>query len=239
MMKPIRTVCVVSDLHMFCRRSQWRDVIDMIHKAAAGVDLFVFNGDTFDFKWTMLRSVEETVEQALAFLRELATSCPHTRIHVNLGNHDHVQAFIHALDALTRETPNLTWHPYYLRVGNTMFLHGDVAQRKMRHHQLERYRAGGLHRRKQGQWKNRVYDALLEAGAHVTVSRLAFPRRRTARLLAAYLRDIGHGPHDGVEQVCFGHTHVRMSAYEYRGLTFHNGGAPFRGMDFHLIHVEV
>ncbi len=48
----INTACVLSDLHMFCRRSHWRERVPEIRRAAAACDLFVFNGDTFDFKWS-------------------------------------------------------------------------------------------------------------------------------------------------------------------------------------------
>lgn len=235
----MKSAYVVSDLHMFCRRSQCRHLLDTIHEVAKAADLFVFNGDTFDFKWTMLDSVEETVQKATEFLRELTTRCPNCHFHVNLGNHDHTRKFIESLDTLARVTPNLTWHPYYLRVGSTLFLHGDVAIRKMSHDELERYRARWLRHKKRGRLRNRMYDALLRTGAHITVSRLAYPRRWTARRVSAYLEDIGHGASDGVEHVYFGHTHVRMSAYHYHGLTFHNGGAALKGMQCVLLKAKI
>ncbi|MBX3180844.1 MAG: metallophosphoesterase [Candidatus Hydrogenedentes bacterium] len=235
----MKSVCVVSDLHMFCKRSHWEDHLPEIYAAAAGSDLFVFNGDTFDFKWTTLGSVEETVHQAIVFLRGLAAEFPDCRFHVNLGNHDHVQGFIDALSKLARETENLSWHPYYFRVGNTLFLHGDMATRKMSHQQLEAYRAGWLHHKKQGRVKNRVYDAAFRAGAHIAVSRLVHPPRRTLERVHAYIHDIGHGAPHGVETVYFGHTHVPVDGEYYGGVTFHNGGAPMRGMDFSLLRLQL
>jgi len=237
----MQTVYVVSDLHMFCKRSQCLDHLDHLHRAADLADLFVFNGDTFDFKWTTLPSVEATVEQALNFLADFARKHPNCQIHVNLGNHDHIAPFIKGLNKLERETENLSWHPFYLRVNNTVFLHGDVANRKMRHHHLERYRAAWMrHKTKQGLMKNRIYDAAFRAKAHVAVSRLAFlPHRRTTSRVTAYLDDIGHGEASGVDQVYFGHTHVAVRGYRYRGVTFHNGGAPMHGMEFTLLKVKV
>ncbi len=236
----MKSAYVVSDLHMFCRRSQWHELLETIHDVAKTADLFVFNGDTFDFKWTSLDSVETTVERAIAFLRELSKRCPKCHFHINLGNHDHAKVFVDALEKLVRKTPNLSWHPYYLRVGSTLFLHGDVAMRKMTQEELARYRERRLFRhKKRGSLRNRVYDAVLKTGAHVTVSRLAYPRRRTAKRVSAYLEDIGHGYDDGVKHVYFGHTHVPMSNYTYGGMTFHNGGAPFKGMRCILLKAKL
>ena len=235
----MKSVCVVSDLHMYCRRSHWERHLPEIYAAAAESDLFVLNGDTFDFKWTTLRSVEETIRQAIAFLSDLAGRYPHCRFHVNLGNHDHVQGFIDALSRLARETENLTWHPYYLREGNTLFLHGDMATRKMNHIQLEAYRAGWLHHKKQGRMKNRMYDAAFRAGAHIAISRLVHPPKRTLERVHTYIHDIGQGAPHGVETVYFGHTHVPVDGELYGGVTFHNGGAPMRGMDFSLLRLEL
>jgi UDP-2,3-diacylglucosamine hydrolase len=235
----MKSVYVVSDLHMFCKRSQWRNIVDIIHNVARDADVFVFNGDTFDFKWTSLESVPETVEQAIAFLRELSERCPKCRIHVNLGNHDYDSSFIDALKRACDEVPNLTWHPYYLRLGNTVFLHGDVAQRKMDHEHLERYRSRWLHHEKQGKFRNQVYDALFRARAHVAVSQMAFPHRLTMRRVSAYLDDIGHGHRNGVERVYFGHTHVPLNGRKYHGMSFHNGGAPFEGMEFIVLKARV
>ncbi len=232
---------VVSDLHMFCRRSQWRDHLPAMHSVAASADLFVFNGDTVDFKWTNLRGTRETVDKAIAFLQDFAERYPNCQFHVNLGNHDHMQPFMDALDVLSAKVVNLTWHPYYLRVGNTVFIHGDAANRKMDQFGLQRYRAGWQRHKnkKQGPFKNSVYDAAFQARAHVAVSRVLFTPKRTMKRLNAYLEDIGHGREDGVERVYFGHTHVPVAGRQYRGLIFHNGGAPMKGIPFTLLKAVV
>lgn len=230
---------VVSDLHMFCKRSQWEAHLPAIRTAAQEADLFVFNGDTVDFKWSSLPSEAATVRAAIAFFRGFAEASPRCQVHVNLGNHDYVHGFIIALDQLSREVRNFSWHPYYLRVGRNMFLHGDVANRKMDHRKLKRFRAGWSHHRQQGRFRNRVYDAAFRAKAHVAVSRLVFPHKRTLRRVLAYLEDIGHCPKSGVERVFFGHTHVPVSGIHYNGATFHNGGAPMAGMPFDLVKVQL
>lgn len=235
----MKTVCVVSDLHMFCKRSHWEDHLDAIDEAAEKSDIFVFNGDTVDFKWTTLNSVDETIDAAIEFLRGIAARFPACQFHVNLGNHDHTQGFIDALDVLARSTENLSWHPYYLRMGNTLFIHGDAATRRMNQAQLEAYRGGWMHHKKQGRMKNRVYDAAFKARAHLAISRLAHPPRKTLERVHSYIHDIGHGTPEGVENVYFGHTHVAVDGARYGGVTFHNGGAPMRGVDFRLLMLEV
>lgn len=234
-MKRKKQAYVVSDLHMFCRRSQWSEYLEVIEGAAADADLFVFNGDTFDFKWTSLDTIDETVDQAIEFLRRIAVDNPHCQVHVNLGNHDHFLPFIDALNAVCEEVDNLTWHPYYLRVGDALFIHGDVAMWDMSQKELERYREQWLHKKRQGPLKNRVYDAAFNARAHVAISRLAFPHRLTLRRVYSYIDHIGHGFDHGVKRVYFGHTHVPVRGRRYRGVEFHNGGAPLKFMKFNLL----
>lgn len=235
----MQTAYVVSDLHMYCKRSHWEKHIEGLYEAAREADLFVFNGDTIDFKWSMLPTIEATVERGVEFLADFATRHPECRIHVNLGNHDHIPPFIAGLKGLDAEIDNFTWHPYFLRVRDTVFLHGDVANWKMRHDHLERYRSSWMHHKQQGIFKNRIYDAAFRAKAHIAVSRLAFlPHRRTTSRVSAYLEDIGHTRESGVERVYFGHTHVAVPGYHYRGVTYHNGGAPMDGMEFNLLKVK-
>ena len=235
----MKSAYVVSDLHMFCKRSQWEQHIPNIHKAAAEAELFVFNGDSVDFKWTSLPSITETIEAATAFFDDLSTRYPDCHFHVNLGNHDFVAGFIRALDAISQFKVNFSWHPYYLRVGSTLFLHGDVANRKMNHHQLQRYRATWRHHKKQGNLKNRLWDAAFRAKAHLAISRLAFPQERTLKRVHSYLHDIGHTHDHGVRAVYFGHTHQPVDGRQYDGVTYHNGGAPMPGINFALLKADL
>jgi UDP-2,3-diacylglucosamine hydrolase len=233
-------VYVVSDLHMFCNRSNWEQHLDDIEDAARQADVFVFNGDTFDFKWSTKSSLEETVEAAIAYLKGLAERHQHCQFHINLGNHDHVEPFIAELRELAYATPNVTWHRYFFRIGSTVFLHGDAAQRRMTHRKLEKYRTQwGRQHKPRGNLQNRIYDAAIQANAHVAVSKVVYPEQRTIENIADYLEDVGLTAEHGVKQVYFGHTHVPIEGYTYRGITFHNGGAPMPGMDFSLLQAQI
>ena len=234
----MKTAYTVSDLHMFCRRSHWRDHLPALHQAAGDADVFVFNGDTIDFKWSILESTAATSEAGIAFLRDFAAAHPGCRIHVNLGNHDHVGVFIDALEKLAQETPNLSWDFYHLRLGNILFLHGDVTSGFTTQARLAAYRAKHLDRKQASPAKNALWDAAFKARAHIHIARLLYPRHQTIRRLMRYLDDLGHEISDGVERIYFGHTHVVMRDHRYRGLTFHNSGAPFPGIEFRLRPIE-
>jgi hypothetical protein len=52
------------------------------------------------------------------------------------------------------------------------------------------------------------------------------------------LESIGEGPDTGVRDVYFGHTHKNLANYRYRGLTFHNGGAPIKGVKFRIVEAR-
>lgn len=230
----------VSDLHLFARRSQAHEHLEAIAQFAADAHTFVLGGDIFDFKWTTLKSIDDTVEAAAGWLAELADAAPGCHFHVLLGNHDHHPGFMAELERLDGDVENLFWDPYYLRLGNSLFLHGDAADAvaadaaalaaARNRHGEHRMRGPAAH------W---FYDLAIKAGLHHPVPLLAYPKRRTAKRLLAYLQDIGHGPDTGVNNVYFGHTHRAISDYQYGGVTFHNGGAPIKGTPFRIVPVDV
>ncbi len=73
---------------------------------------------------------------------------------------------------------------------------------------------------------------------HRSVPHLVYAKRIVVRRILKYLESVGQGPGNGVRNVYFGHTHRRMSNYRYRGLAFHNGGAPIKGMKFRIIEAR-
>jgi UDP-2,3-diacylglucosamine hydrolase len=230
---------VVSDLHMFCKRSEADFHMPAIRKAAEKADYFILNGDTFDFRWSTLESTEATVREANRWLKEFAADHPSCHFHFLLGNHDCHHEFVHELERLVDTTPNLDWHPYYLRLGDTLFLHGDVANRKMTHCMLEASRNSWVKERQRGKTANLVHDVAFQLNVHKAVSQLAHPTKRVLRRVMAYLDSMEPHIMDGVRHVYFGHTHVAMTNYAYRGLRFHNGGAPMRNVTFNILRAEI
>jgi UDP-2,3-diacylglucosamine hydrolase len=224
---------------MFSRRSEFPRHERSLYTAARKADVFVLNGDTFDFRWTTLSGIDVTVVAAIGWLRKLARRFPKCHFHFILGNHDHVTPFIEALDALTRELANLSWHPYYLRLGDTVFLHGDVSDRRMTPAMLEDRRTRREHDTTRHPMFHDLYDVALRINLHRAAHRMRFPRKRVARRVIHYLEEVGHGPVSGIRHVYFGHTHAAMSNFQYRDLVFHNTGSPMHGLEFNILQLEL
>lgn len=206
-----------------------------MRQRAQRADTFVLGGDIFDFRWTTLSSVDRTVDAAAHWLRELVESAPQCQFHMLLGNHDHHDCLMKQLRHLDAAHENLAWDPYFLRIGDSIFLHGDAADGKATHQGLIDARTRKPLHKKRGQTANLLYDAVVRTGAHRTLPVVAYPNRRTTKRLLRYLRDVGHGPETGIRHVYFGHTHRALDAYECEGVLFHNGGAPIRGVPFRIV----
>ena len=84
----------VSDLHMFSRRSRAAQHSDALHAAAGKAHTFVLGGDIFDFRWTTLPTVGETIDSAVRWLDDLAAAHRQCEFHFVLGNHDSNQQFV-------------------------------------------------------------------------------------------------------------------------------------------------
>ena len=224
----------VSDLHLFANRSNAHDYLEEIAQKASRAETFVLGGDIFDFRWSRIPTLR-AVDRAIAWLRELASTCPGCHFHLVLGNHDYHQALIDRLIVLDAEVPNLSWHRYYVRLGSSVFLHGDVADKQMDARRLAEAREEWLDARRRGPFLSALYDVVVLARLHKSVPQLVYAKRIVVRRILRYLESVGQGPRDGVRNVYFGHTHRKLSNYRYRGLTFHNGGAPIKGVKFRIL----
>lgn len=229
----------VSDLHLFSNRSLGAAHWESLHQAASQARLFVLGGDIFDFRWTTLDSIDCTAKAAISWLEQLVAPHPHCEFHFVLGNHDFHRQFTPRLKEFAEATPNLDWHPYYLRRGGSFFLHGDVCHRPLTHEALVTARDRCHHRQVKSKSANKIYDMVVQAGLHRMAQTVASRPEKVARNLSCYLDDIGHNAASGVKHVYFGHTHVPMSHYRHGGLTFHNGGAPIKGLQFRIVETEV
>jgi UDP-2,3-diacylglucosamine pyrophosphatase LpxH len=225
----------VSDLHLFANRSKaWKHLDEMIF-AASKAEKFVFGGDIFDFRWARTKNHKQTVDKAAAWLTNLVRSCPRCQFHFVLGNHDFHQSFMDRLENLTSELPNFSWNRYYVRLGNSMFLHGDVADREDHNAEsLAAARQEWLYARRRGPFMSRLYDVVVLTRLHKSLQ-LVYTKRVVARRIMSYLEQIGQGPAAGVCNVYFGHTHKQMTNYAYGGLVFHSGGAPIKGLKFRIL----
>ncbi len=231
---------VVSDLHLFARRSHGEARFDSLKDKLAEVDVLVLNGDIFDFRWSTLPDEAVTVAAALDWLRALADRHPHCEIHFIQGNHDCLTTFRDELIALAARLPRLHCHTNELRLGSALFLHGDCANRKMD--------AAGL-RRRRARWEAGRQSSDLAFSAYVAVDRFGitrrahewiFPRKRTVRRIAHYLDRASPDWRRRTRDCYFGHTHLPFAGYCYDGIAFHNTGSAIqvRGMGFNPLFFD-
>lgn len=239
-MKPASNyrVCVVSDLHLYCRRSRWQALLGEVDAAATRARVFVFNGDTLDFKWTQLGSAAATVEAGTAYLTGFLERHAHCRIHLNLGNHDHHALFMDALERIAATYPHFSWDPFLFRHANLVCLHGDAAHFGPRQQHLERYRASWLEKQPAGEALNRLHDWGFHARIQHILPAVVFPEAKTLSRLSAYLEATACSAADGVDTVCYGHAHRPVAGVLYRGQRFHNGGAAMRGLPFRVLELD-
>jgi UDP-2,3-diacylglucosamine pyrophosphatase LpxH len=235
----MQRVCFVSDLHLFSHHSEAARYDAAIHRAAGRASVFVLGGDIFDFRWSTLGSVRATIDAADRWLADLAGRHPHCHFHYLLGNHDYHRGWIQRLTERQRHGENFTWHRFYLRLNDTVFLHGDVADRWMTAAMLVAARARWLQPRQPGRVRRGAYNLVCHVGLHTPLPYLVHRKRRVARRILAYLEDIGEGPRQGVRHVYFGHIHRRLSGYRYGGLSFHNGGASIRRQRLHVLEALI
>jgi len=218
---------VISDLHLFAERSVARSHSRAMSAAAERADFFVLNGDIFDFRWTTLPGVEETILAAVDWLGDLSQRFPRCRFFYVMGNHDGFRQFVEHLEERLGQAPNLQWRLSHLRLGSALFLHGDLPLRRRRTRAFDRSLARTP--RKKGRTSNRAFRLADAAGLSRHAARIHRPRRCAKRILRALHHD-QTGLADGVTDVYFGHTHGPFADYRYAGLTFHNTGAAVRGL---------
>jgi UDP-2,3-diacylglucosamine pyrophosphatase LpxH len=230
----------VSDLHLFASRSKAGNYLDDMVAAAQQAENFVLGGDIFDFRWARTKNHRQTVDRAVAWLTDLISPCPGCNFHFVLGNHDYHQALMDRLAELTGKLPNFAWHRYYMRLGSSIFLHGDVADRdNYTAESLAADRQEWLYSRRRGPFMSKLYDVVVLTRMHKPFPHLVYSKRIVAQRILSYLDKIGQGPESGVCNVYFGHTHKHMTNYAYGGLVFHCGGAPIKGLKFHILEAVI
>jgi UDP-2,3-diacylglucosamine pyrophosphatase LpxH len=228
----------VSDLHLFSRRSQGLLHSDAIQAAAARSGTFILGGDIFDFRWSTYGSSEATTRQAIRWLDELVASHRQCDFHFILGNHDCNGRFVRELAKYAADRPNLIVHPYVLRLGTSVFLHGDAADHPaMCEQRLTQRREHWSRDETRSEVRHALYDLAVSTHLHRLAGQVAHPRRRVVRRILNYLDRIHEGPERGAEHVYFGHTHDALAGYQYQGVTFHNPGAPILGLKFRIVEV--
>lgn len=230
---------VISDLHLFSRRTQaptWGGELEQVVRESR---CLVLAGDIVDFKWSEVGDGEQTAAAAAEWIERLMRINPQCEFHYVLGNHDDHPALIAKLTALSECHERFHWDRFHLRLGNAVFLHGDAAQARMSPKRLGEYREKFAGHKRRGRALNRLYDLAVAARMHVVSAIAVYPQHRVLRRLYHYLDQIEAGPVHGVRNVYFGHTHRAFDGVEYGGMRFHNCGAPMAGLKFNILKAEL
>ena len=233
--EPSQRGIVVSDLHLFARRSQGLARLDSIRDKLAAAEVLVLNGDTFDFRWSTVGNQAETLSAAIQWLHHRAGEFPNCQIHFIVGNHDCLPSFRDELTRLARLLHRFQWHEHLLRLGPALFVHGDCAHRRMDGDGLVRFRENW---ERDWQWNSAMavaYECIDRLGITKRVHELHFPRQKTIERLSFYLDSSHPGWRETTRDCYFGHTHLPFVNHEHNGIRFHNTGSAIRQQEFNPI----
>ena len=227
-------IAFASDLHLFSRRSTAESHLSTLVDAALTSEEFVFGGDIFDFRWSCYRDAETTADAAIDWLGRFLKQTGDCRIRFVFGNHDDHPLLHTRMEQLQSQESRFSFDRFYYRRGDTLFLHGDVADRTMTATLLEEQRNRFEHGTR-SPLQHKVYDLAVKAQLHRIAPPAVYPKKRVARRILSYLNHIGQGPETGLMHVCFGHTHRPVDHYQIDGVTFHNCGAPIGAGKFRVV----
>ena len=232
---------VVSDLHLFARRSPGAELLAALAGQLAGADLLVLNGDTFDFRWIAPRDREKAFTTAVEELSALLHRHPQCEVHFILGNHDCLLGFQQALATLAANAPRFHWHAWQLRLGSALFLHGDCAEASMDALELQSRRARWERGQRRGLLASMAYGVADGLGLTRRAHECFFPRHQTVQRLAHYLDRACPDWRREVRDCYFGHTHLPFSNHRHEGIAFHNTGSAMSipGMGFNPLSFEI
>ncbi len=226
---------VVSDLHLFARRSDFGSCEAQFRESVAAADVLVLNGDTFDFRWSVHGKLAPSVRQARTWLDVLLADNPKLRVFYLMGNRDAVQPLVEQLDQLSAAHERFSWHANAVRMGRLLFLHGDLWLCK----------DGTLGTRTYAT-KEIVWDPIirffhrgyLATAIHHFIAGVFHPEPDVPRL-AARLQECGAELIDGVTDVYFGHTHTGALDQQCEGRIYHNTGTAIFGLAFLPVEFQV
>ena len=192
----------------------------------------VLGGDIFDFKWSTYETLDHSLDSAERWLGELYDRSNDCRFHFVLGNHDCHPRFIERLKRFSQCRDRFYWHRYFVRIDHCLFLHGDVVAKGAHDHfVLETLRRKHHYKKNKPKVSHLAYDLVVKTRMH-RVAMFAIREEVVLQRIRGYAESIGHGPDEGVTDVFFGHTHIRIDGIEYTDFGFITAAA--RSMVCHL-----
>ncbi len=229
----------LSDLHLFSRRSIGQRHWDQYADSIAAAKAIVLGGDMFDFRWSQVGALEETLQAATAWLEKAIQLNPTASWVYLLGNHDSHPRLQTQLSSISDRHPTFVWSPNFSRIGSNVFLHGDVLDGFRYEGGLASYRARFHDEIPRGPLSNLLYAAVLQTRLHGFVPRLRHTRQQTCRKLLEYLNHCETALLPEVRNIFFGHTHIPMQGYQFDRFNFHNAGSGIQYLKFRPVLFEL
>lgn len=222
----------LSDLHLFSRRSigqrHWDQHQDLISAAKS----IVLGGDMFDLRWSQMGDLDATLRAADDWLENAISLNPDAGWSYLLGNHDCHPQLQAMLQNVSQRHANFSWNPTHLRIGQNVFLHGDVLDARSRSGGIDQYRARFHEHKPRKKVGNLLYSAAVEARLHIAIPRIRHTPKQTCSRLIAYLESCEDNLLTDVHNIYFGHTHIAMSGYQFDRFRFYNAGSGIRHSQF-------
>lgn len=227
-------VLAFSDFHLFARRSRGEHLLPQIVSAVDGVDELVICGDLFDFRWSESDSIGHACERAELWLENLLRRITEKSVVYILGNHDGIEEFVPFLNALQERFTHFRWFGDYYRVGETLFLHGDIPMKSQGQSMGPRpYKVGETIKNR---LLNHLYDVITVTRTVNLYRKCVDANRKIPFLIEALKRDSSL---HGVSRMVFGHSHHAFDSREFEGISCVNLGTGVVGYRFNPQVVEV
>ncbi len=226
---------VLSDTHFFARRSDSGVLEKEIYAVLPDCDVIVFNGDIFDFRWSTLPSLEQTIDASVGWMEKVLNMFPALGVKYVLGNHDCHQGFVAGLRRLAQQHAQFQVYEYYLQIGAAVFLHGDCANKMITFKGLKKSRSDWA---KSKQWPAILavcYQCCDRAGLTDFIHRITFPNHKIGQRIVYFLQTLPSGFPAGLKDIYFGHTHLPLTDFQWNNYTFHNSGSGIRGQKLNIL----
>lgn len=222
---------VISDLHIFARRSEIAKHFEEIEAAAKTSEFIVLNGDIFDFEWSTYYTINYTADEARSWLEKLANTNPQCQVYFIMGNHDSHSSFLERLKKIS--LPNFQWSPTHFIIDDSLFLHGDLPLSGQGVLERKNYEERAVSKSKT---MSLIYDLVLRT--HVQkIANLIYNKYTTAAKIHKAVVSSGLLASHDIKHIYFGHTHVPFNNFFYKGIYFHNTGSVVKNFKKNFIKV--
>lgn len=225
---------VFSDLHLFAQRCNNAVLEQVIQSIPENSDFLVLNGDIIDFRWSHHRKEDATIHAGLEWIKTLQSHLPKTKFYYVMGNHDCSQPWSRALDTLRSDS--FQWSPTHFRLGNALFLHGDLPLEIK--NPFHRPLLETSHNMPLKPVMVPLYDAILAIHAHKILA-APFSPKLCSSLISKTLSKYPHADSNGIEHIYFGHTHRPFHGYLYNRVHYYNTGSSIRHLKPNALRVQI